>query len=300
MKIPEWAEKTTQPALTNYLRAAFFRSISQVAPEVKDTLNRRSYKLYCDIIENNEDLYSSTISYKDLMQDPQLKPLQESLTVWATTYNLTASWCYERALEALLRMRIGNYDGDDEDWGGLVLSWELFKSVDDMIPPLNGFKSYLPGVQTRNAYLRECKDALQKEEEEKISRSQILSLGSTAILKRFNDSILAKVESYCDKVEKWFSAQGDWQRRYSWPEIESHITWTVKFQVCGLNFSMITRENEATARKKIEAVTTVKRAVEKMLRKIGLEKRTVSPGRPVGRKDSQGHRRRYVRNPPRP
>lgn len=252
--MPELARKGP----IEFVRLEFLKKVSHLSPTVSDDLYRKCYpefhRLHLEI--------EHTINLALLRSEPRLASLYEILKEWAKEYNLEADWCYERALEQLFDWCIPVSDDEDDlyevrhkGWGGVSVS---LQDNDDSIPPPIGFPSYAPGAQSRGDYLEQCKVILETE----LNRP-LLVVARTKEKRAFRDSIMEKVEQYCEEVENWFKKNQGWLSAKMKNNLDRNLGWAVKVQIIGITASQISEEEEMD-------ISTVTRAVEDILSLIEL------------------------------
>jgi hypothetical protein len=205
------------------------------------------------------------------VRDWHIRNLQD----WAANNNLDSDWVIECAYETLQAWAFTPGKGDEDT---LKPRWSL-SSYGGRLPLTQpspaGMPEYTPGFDTRPSYLREVRALAVKA----IESQPILSNSAPSQRTGLLDSILEKAERYCADVEAAHE-KAAWVRQEELREQGKHMTWAVQFQILKMDFSEIAKSEN-------NEVSTVSRAVNKILELIGSSRRPeTGPGRRKGSKKS--------------
>jgi hypothetical protein len=183
------------------------------------------------------------------------------------------------------QMLLSRYDGQAK-----LLNWLLLPRSHNVYPrPPEGWPEWNSTEETREAYLSH----IEKETLETIKTNRFLSVGRLQRRRGLINSILNIAHSYCNKVEKAQRLRGLCRVGFS-KNIERNLLWSVEFQILGKTYTAIANEHSLQQSQRAGEgttaeinITTVKRAVEKTLKFVGLDKRPDSgPGRKRGTGDT--------------
>jgi hypothetical protein len=258
-------------------RDSFINTIGKEASDVLKDL-RDLFDSYRDAVLNKppdgppENLLRHLLTDEDemarcqeLCSQAQIE-FRQALFAWSKKWNLDADWCREWG-----RLQLWYWSelpGEKECLG--IYFPEHGGSLLVPTPP-EGLPRWIPEIQTKKAYL----DELEEQAERRVDSDALLRLGEVSYRKAFIKTIRARAEALCEEVEKHLSVHEPSLRRV--PEVRSlltHMTWTVKYQVRGMNFRQIALKSEVTSQ-------AVAKAVRSALELIDLREREgARQGRP--------------------
>lgn len=286
----EWKEGAE--SLVN-LRNSFLRSIVRDGQDTLKELYAEAFPFYQQhIAPMNLDIPEFSEAFI-LRKDENVKQLILVIKGWAARNNLSASWCIESCYWTIRMWSVMGGNPRILYFDPIGTHLELDEVADGVPPPPDALPKYEPLFERRELYLEAIKSMAKKE----IENSQILIAGSANRRRDLIMSIYEKAEKYCDSVEDYFlglkkkqkNGTGDeaiFRRVPDAKNLSRNLEWTVRFQVLGESFSEIAKKEEVD-------MSTVQRAVEGILKRIGLKKHNKSgPGRPRGSKNKDaGYRK---------
>lgn len=106
-----------------------------------------------------------------------------------------------------------------------------------------------------------------------LNKSRLLSCVESSHQNDYVREVVRVAAAYCDSVEKFLARQKGWKKAKVHPDHRAHLkhtVWAVMFQVEGKSYSDIAKETQAKIGE-LPAVSTVQRAVAKILDTIGLD-----------------------------
>lgn len=218
--------------------------------------------------------------------------------VWDGHYaNAFSDWALLR--ELLVGRGHASYEQEQDDWQMLLSKFDgrpkgffrfpAFHTYDSEPRPPEGWPKWDSTQETRESYL----SRVGKESLEAIEKNPFLSAGHLQRKRGLVNSVLQIANSYCNKVEKAQRSRGLRRVKFS-KNVERNLLWSVEFQILGKTYTAIANEYALQQSQQSRGgttadinITTVKRAIEKTLKFIGLDKRPDSgPGRRRGTVDA--------------
>jgi hypothetical protein len=197
--------------------------------------------------------------------------LRDAIAEWAHPWNLNNwkkddPWFFDHTLQTLHWWRINQDAHDKLQWYPLSASWEL--TLDAQMPS-QWLPTWEPDTEKQTEYIERvtCAALLQIED-------SILSCSDPSSRKAFVDSIEKKAAEYCKRVQAHYG----WEKSRKKPEIQKHISWTMRFQVVEESYAGIARSGKTNA-------SHVKREVAEILDILKLIPRKTTPGRKPGQED---------------
>jgi hypothetical protein len=282
-------------AKTSYIRNAFAQAIEEHAPGVwRELYNRvlpihRQLKLdlphfrYRDFHQYVTSPLSRDLTRPPYVQCGTLALLIRFLDAWSQTWNLVETdrsairWVFEIALMNLDVWTALPRTADEE--AEYFSAGAGFRGAIPSSPkPPEGLPKYDPITIQHKQYL----DWIRKQALDAIQEHPILRHGAKPKQNAIADSVQAAAEHYCRDVNEvyersHFKRTSDDQKR----NLARHLEWTVRVQVIGDTVSEV-------ADSALVEASSVSRAVDEILRLVGIQKRTdLKRGRVVGSKNQR-------------
>jgi hypothetical protein len=238
-----------------------------------------------------------SLSWSSLVSDKDAEALRQPILIWCTRWNLDSDWCRDHALSVMLRWlakagarQTNDCDGIDEQ---AILELHSIgpRPYENPVPTIGPPPGMLPYhfPESEASYLQ-LTEYLANDQ---IERSPLLSNAEVSHRRAFVRAILDEAACYVRKVREHHESERGLKLVKGRSHNLRNLQWAVQFQVLKMEYTEI-------AGKDFE-VSTVMRAVKRVLKEIGLPERADSgPGRPAGRKDSPGSVRQRLKRRPRP
>lgn len=300
MRARKSERKYDESELIDRSRNLFLQTVREHKKEVLESLAAEPFELYRkrwardratrrredrrDALYWNYNLTNRTVRPQDIDKvkedfalgpsgyNPDVRRLFESLFAWARAWHLDATWCVYCALLTLQRWHVNGrrwHLGETS----VELPWTLYAAN----PSLPGHPPEPPaGLPEWDLFYKEetLKEYLARVEasaRDQIANNPLLSIGELSHREAFIKTIPAAAAQYVKEVEGWRDVYG-WRPITGKPRLKDHILWALRFQVKEESYDDIADSCG-------EDPSTVRMAVRRTLKLVGLKKRALKRGR---------------------
>lgn len=282
--------------VVNSARACFLWTIQQQEPRVSLQLRDEILSTFLVAIRHVpvssitelrlKSLAEGTIDSQDIANlrndfqnglfdhDQPFSVFLRALFDWSKSWNLDADWFVLRALKTLNSWSRNKIFRENLQWSSLL--YGIDDPENEPQPP-EGFPAW--NVLDESAKTYRLK--ISNEARNRIVQDDILAQIEASHREHFIRNLDPVVKNYQDRVSQFYKALG--YKPVNRQELLKHIEWTVAFQVSGETFTDIA----SSANVQPQAIS---KEVNSVLKLIGLDRRLVKRGRPLGTKDSRYRR----------